>query len=241
MNRRTVILGLGLTITMWLTFFDSKEGQDEISQPVVRGKSGVAGKDSSGTSSNRSSAAASATVTARGVTRSASAGNNAANSASGNTNGSAGNAGSSGKNGSSGSPVAILALQDRADLLGQSAPIPEPKSVPKSAKGRPPVPDQLKPEPLFDSQTWNPPPPPPPKPTPPPPPVAPPLPYLVLGKKLEDQSWEVYLARGEQTFIAREKGTLENQYRVDSIKPPTMTLTYLPLNQVQTLTIGGTD
>lgn len=234
MNRRGIILGLGLAITLWLTFFGDKGEPDEISQPVVRGKAGVAGKENPAAGSSRSSAA-SATVTARGVTRPASAGNNAANSASSNTTGSAGN---SAKNGGT---IAILALQDRADLLGQSAPTPAPKSPPKSAKGSPPVPDQLKPEPLFDSQTWNPPPPPPPKPAPPPPPVAPPLPYLVLGKKLEDQSWEVYLARGEQTFIAREKGTLENQYRVDSIKPPTMTLTYLPLNQVQTLTIGGTD
>lgn len=223
MNRRAVILGLGLAITLWLTFFGDKGTPDDISQPVVRGKPGVAGRESTGSSGTgrNTGPSGSATVTARGVTRPASAGG--ANS---------GNA----KNGSA-SAIQILPLQDRADLLGQSAPAP----TPKPAKGQTPVPDQLKPEPLFDSQTWNPPPPPPPKPTPPPPPVAPPLPYLVLGKKFEDQSWEVYLARGDQTFIAREKGTLENQYRVDSIKPPTMTLTYLPLNQVQTLTIGGTD
>ncbi len=229
MNRRSIILGLGLAVALWLTFFGDKAPPDDISQPVVRAKPTVAGKDSGSS-------------TVRAVSRATSPSNGANNGSSTATltsSGNSGNSGSSTKNASS--PIAILALQDRSDLLGQSAPKPESKPAPKSAKGIPPVQDLVKAEPLFDSQTWNPPPPPPPKPVPPPPPVAPPLPYLVLGKKLEDKTWEVYLARGDQTFIAREKGTLENQYRVDSIKPPTMTLTYLPLNQVQTLTIGGTD
>lgn len=94
---------------------------------------------------------------------------------------------------------------------------------------------------LFANQTWAPPPPPPPKPLPPPPPTAPPLPFTYLGKKIEDGIWEAYLARGDQTFIVREQTEIEHTYRVDSIKPPTLSLTYLPLNQVQTVTIGGTD
>lgn len=96
---------------------------------------------------------------------------------------------------------------------------------------------------LFAMHSWTPtpPPPPPPKPVAPPPPIAPPLPYAYLGKKSEDGKWEVYLARGEQTVIAREQGVIDGMYRIDAIAPPTLTLTYLPLNQAQTLTIGGTD
>lgn len=97
---------------------------------------------------------------------------------------------------------------------------------------------------LFASQSWTPPPPPPPKtepPPPPPPPQAPALPFTYLGKKMEGGSWEVFLARGEQTFIAHEQSEIDGTYHVDSIKPPTLSLTYLPLKQVQTLTIGGTD
>jgi len=94
---------------------------------------------------------------------------------------------------------------------------------------------------LFDSQSWMPPPPPPPKPLPPPPPTAPPLPFTYLGKKMEDGAWEIYLARGDQTLVVREKTTIDNTYRVDSVTPPTLSLTYLPLNQVQTLSIGGND
>ena len=91
---------------------------------------------------------------------------------------------------------------------------------------------------LFGRQDWTPPPPPPPKPAPPPPPTAPPLPYTVIGKSLEDGKWEVYLASGQNTHIAHEGAVLEGAWRIDRIAPPLMTLTYLPLNQVQQLNIG---
>jgi hypothetical protein len=92
---------------------------------------------------------------------------------------------------------------------------------------------------LFSTRSWTPPPP-PVKVEPPPPPVAPPLPYTFLGKKLEGEAWEVYLARGEQTFIARAGQVLEADWRVDKIAPPTLTVTYLPLGLPQTLSIGDT-
>ncbi|MEO8387799.1 hypothetical protein [Polaromonas sp.] len=116
----------------------------------------------------------------------------------------------------------ILALEPRNRLIG------EPGSS-KAAGG------------LFSSQSWTPPPPPPPPPPKPPPPTAPPLPFTYLGKKIEDNKWEVYLARADQTFIVREQTIIEGSYRVDSIKPPMLTLTYLPLKQGQTLTIGGAE
>jgi hypothetical protein len=91
---------------------------------------------------------------------------------------------------------------------------------------------------LFGRQDWTPPPPPPPKPPPPPPPSAPPLPFTVIGKSLEDGKWEVYLAAGDRTHVASVGATLDGAWRVDRIAPPLMTLTYLPLNQVQQLNIG---
>ena len=91
---------------------------------------------------------------------------------------------------------------------------------------------------LFGRQDWTPPPPPPPKPAPPPPPTAPPLPFTVIGKSLEDGKWEVYLASGQSTHIAHEGAVLDGAWRIDRIAPPLMTLTYLPLNQVQQLNIG---
>lgn len=97
---------------------------------------------------------------------------------------------------------------------------------------------------LFDSRNWNPPPPPPPKPQPappPPPPTAPPLPFTLLGKSVGDGVYEVYLARGDKTYLVRENTTIDGTYRVDKIVPPMLTMTYLPLNQVQQLNIGVFD
>ncbi|MBB6132275.1 hypothetical protein HD842_000386 [Massilia aurea] len=97
---------------------------------------------------------------------------------------------------------------------------------------------------LFARHDWTPPPPPPPPnvpPPPPPPPVAPPLPFKYIGKSLQDGVWEIYLARNDRTYLVRDGATIDGAYRVDAIRPPTLTLTYLPLDQVQQLNIGVFD
>ena len=97
---------------------------------------------------------------------------------------------------------------------------------------------------VFGRQDWTPPPPPLPAPVappPPPPPTAPPLPFTYLGKAAADGSWEVFLARGDKTYVVRDKMVIDGTYRVDAITPPNLTLTYLPLNQVQQLNIGVLD
>ena len=119
---------------------------------------------------------------------------------------------------------AILRLQPRDELIGDST---------GDARA-----DEHDP---FGRQDWTPPPPPPPKPGPPPPPVAPPLPFTFIGKSLEEGKWEVYLASGERTHIAVEGGVIDGAWRVERIAPPLLTLTYLPLNQVQQLNIGAFD
>jgi hypothetical protein len=98
--------------------------------------------------------------------------------------------------------------------------------------------------PVFGRQDWTPPPPPPapPAPAPPPaPPSAPPLPFTFIGKSVADGAWEVYLAHGDRTYVVRDKTVIDGTYRVDTIAPPVLTLTYLPLNQVQQLNIGVFD
>jgi hypothetical protein len=134
-----------------------------------------------------------------------------------------------GKNGAdkSGADPAILRLTPRASLIGSG--------------------DDAAGQDVFGRRDWNPPPPPPPpaasqaKAPPPPPPMAPPLPFTVLGKAAAAGSWEVFLAIGDKTYIARDKMVIDGIYRVDAIAPPTLTLTYLPLNQVQQLNIGVLD
>lgn len=117
--------------------------------------------------------------------------------------------------------VRILALQPRADLIGTAS----------GRKGN---------ASLFSSKSWAPP------PVvaelaPPPPPSAPPLPFTYLGKQTADGLMEVYLARGDEIFVVRDHTVIQNTYRVESIKPPTLTLVYLPLNEIQRLSIGVTN
>lgn len=70
-------------------------------------------------------------------------------------------------------------------------------------------------------------------------PSAPALPFTVIGKKFERGQWEVYLSRGDQTYIATVGLQLSDDYRVAAITPTQMTLVYLPLNESQTLQIGA--
>ena len=39
-------------------------------------------------------------------------------------------------------------------------------------------------------------------------------------------------------YIVRDNMVIDGAYRVDAITPPTLKLTYLPLNQVQQINIG---
>ncbi|SEN47496.1 hypothetical protein SAMN05428959_10247 [Duganella sp. CF517] len=134
----------------------------------------------------------------------------------------------SGKDGKATADAMILRLVPRAALVGDSA-----DASFGAGEG------------VFLGQNWNPPPPPPPPRSqsnaPPPPPMAPPVPFNYFGKAVADGQWEVYLARGDKTYVVRNKTVIEGAYRVDRIAPPLMTVTYLPLNQVQQINIGAFD
>ena len=124
--------------------------------------------------------------------------------------------------------VAILRLTPRAMLVGESG-----EATFASGEG------------VFLGQNWNPPPPPPPPKSavnvPPPPPMAPPIPFVVIGKAVADGAWEVYLSRADKTYVVRNQTVIDGTYRVDRIAPPLMSVTYLPLNQVQQINIGVLD
>ncbi len=67
----------------------------------------------------------------------------------------------------------------------------------------------------------------------------PPIPFNVIGKKFDSGRWEVYLAKGDATYIATQGAVIADNYRVESIAPTQMTLVYLPLNEQQTLQTGA--
>jgi hypothetical protein len=119
--------------------------------------------------------------------------------------------------------TAFLRLTPRAELVGESGDA-------SFASG----------EGVFAEQNWNPPPPPAPPPSnaPPAAPMAPPMPFLYLGKAVADGIWEVYLSQGDKTYAVRNNTVIDGVYRVERIAPPLMTVTYLPLKQQQQMNIG---
>ena len=112
-------------------------------------------------------------------------------------------------------PEAVQALAERL-------PAPMPDAERPGAQG-------------FGARSWTPPPP----PEIPVAPKAPTLPFSFLGKQLQTGVWQVYLGLGEDLRLARVGAVIDGQYRVESIVPPLIVFTYLPLNERQTLDIGA--
>lgn len=91
--------------------------------------------------------------------------------------------------------------------------------------------------PIFQLQSWTPPPPKgvvkvePPK--------APPWPYVYFGQQLSQGEWWIYLTLGDEARSVKKGQILDTNYRIEKIEPPNLSVTYLPLNEVQTVTIGA--
>jgi hypothetical protein len=104
---------------------------------------------------------------------------------------------------------------------------------------------------IFTPRSWLLPPPPPPLPPPPAPPAAPavapkpvvpPLPFAFVGALDEKgKSRQVFLSKGDQLIVVKASDVVDATYRIDQITETSIVITYLPLNQQQTLPIqqGG--
>ncbi|AEJ02989.1 putative prolin-rich transmembrane protein [Nitrosomonas sp. Is79A3] len=77
------------------------------------------------------------------------------------------------------------------------------------------------------------------KSTPPPAPTAPPLQFKYAGKAIADNETWVFLSQSGENLIAKIGGRINDKYRLDSINDDAITMTYLPLNAKQTLTINN--
>ncbi len=71
------------------------------------------------------------------------------------------------------------------------------------------------------------------------PPSAPSVPFTYLGKLVEGDEVAVFLSQGDRNLVVREGETIDSTYRVERIAESAITLTYLPLNQRQTIVTGG--
>src|SRR5437773_5069891 len=69
----------------------------------------------------------------------------------------------------------------------------------------------------------------------PPDPGTPPLPYRFAGQFHRESGIEVYVARGEEIFPAKEGDTLDGQYKVDSVSATEVSFIYLPTGARQTV------
>ncbi|MBB3119637.1 hypothetical protein [Pseudoduganella violacea] len=212
MKPRHLLMGGALLTAAALALFGDKTPSGDVAEAVDR-PAPRSGNDAGKTAAPAVSQAGAATVAASPPAPPAPAAPpvEAPPAATGGKNTGAGNA-------------AILRLIPRAQLIGEAG-----EASFKSGEG------------VFLGQNWNPPPPPPVAPPPPPPPSAPPLPFSYIGKSVADGVWEVYLSRGDRTYIAQQKLVIDGTYRIDRIAPPELTITYLPLNQVQQLNIGAID
>jgi hypothetical protein len=70
---------------------------------------------------------------------------------------------------------------------------------------------------------------------------APPLPFHVLGRYEEAGKEIVFLQYNDQNLVVHVGDTIAEQYKVEGLHGTTLTLRYLPLNQEQTLEVGGTS
>ena len=67
------------------------------------------------------------------------------------------------------------------------------------------------------------------------------FPYVVVGRKKDGVSWEIFLTRDEHTFVAREGHALENEYMVKKITSSSMKVVLVRLNHVYEIALGDAE
>ena len=72
-------------------------------------------------------------------------------------------------------------------------------------------------------------------------PQMPPLPFLYAGKLIEGDQYMVFLTEGERNLAVHIGDVIDQVWRIKSIHPPQMLLSYLPLKMDATLDIGESN
>jgi hypothetical protein len=70
---------------------------------------------------------------------------------------------------------------------------------------------------------------------------APPLPFRVIGRYVEDGQTGVFLQHNEHNLVVHAGDTVANVYQVLSLEGGVLTLLYIPLNEKQTLRVEETN
>lgn len=88
---------------------------------------------------------------------------------------------------------------------------------------------------IFRAQSWAPPPPPRSEAEKNQPPPPPPLQFKYLGKIIEGEETQIFLALAERNYVVKPGENINSQYRLDAVNDQAITVTYLPLNAKQIL------
>ena len=73
----------------------------------------------------------------------------------------------------------------------------------------------------------------------PPPPQAPPLPFKVLGRYVEDGRTKIFLQHNNENMVVQVGDSIADLYHVENLNGGVLTLLYVPLKQEQTLDVGA--
>ena len=72
-------------------------------------------------------------------------------------------------------------------------------------------------------------------------PVAPVIPFKYIGKILGDDEYSVFVALNGKNYVVKEGDVVQQTYKIEKITPPVMTVTYIPMNVLQTMQIGASN
>lgn len=78
-------------------------------------------------------------------------------------------------------------------------------------------------------------------PPPPPAPSAPPLPFTYLGKLIDGDKREVFIARGDEHYSVEKGKTIGSEYKIENVTANAISFIYLPLGIRQKLSIPATE
>ena len=120
--------------------------------------------------------------------------------------------------------VVLRAVPDAGDLMARI------DALPNRARDATEIVD------IFGATSFKPPPPPPPAA---PKPQAPPFPYVVMGAIDDDGVRRVFLSNQEKVLVVKPADTFDGVYRVENVDARHMTLTYLPLQEQQSISLGS--
>lgn len=67
------------------------------------------------------------------------------------------------------------------------------------------------------------------------------IPFKYLGKLWGDNEYQVFVSMNDRNLIIKEGDTIQQIYKVEKISPPTMVITYIPLQLEQVMQIGETN